>query len=71
MKGEPTENVPESIRLFGLAQAMKWNHLPVAGGLYDQHPKLIAQWETLFQLQGEHEEQERKKEMAKGKAKKR
>ena len=42
---------------------MKWSHLPVAGGLYDQHPKLLEQWRYIFAKRGEHEaEEERRRE---------
>lgn len=34
--------------LFSLCSAMEWNHLPLAGGLYDQNPKLIDQFRVLF-----------------------
>jgi len=37
---------------------MKWNHLPVAGGIYDQHPKLIDEWEYLFSIKAEQEAKE-------------
>jgi hypothetical protein len=43
---------------------MKWNHLPVEGGLYDQHPKLLEDFRYIFAKRGEHEaEQERKREL--------
>jgi len=41
-----------------MCQALEWNHLPVAGGLYDQHPKLIDEWEILFAAVAKHEKQE-------------
>lgn len=31
----------ESLRLYLQCQMMKWNHLPIAGGIYDQHPKML------------------------------
>lgn len=44
---------------------MDWVALPVAGGIYDQHPKLIEEWTILLALEAEQErkrqaEQERK-----------
>jgi hypothetical protein len=42
------DNPPESILLFSLCENMRWNHLPRAGGLYDQHPRLLEQWRILF-----------------------
>lgn len=43
---------------------MKWNHLPVAGGIYDQHPKLIDEWMILFELQAKHREKEQQRQAA-------
>jgi hypothetical protein len=39
---------------------MKWSHLPVEGGIYDQHPKLIDQFRYIFATRAEHEEKKRK-----------
>lgn len=44
---------------------MKWSHLPVAGGLYDQHPKLIVQFEYIFSARAKHEEKKRKEDQRK------
>lgn len=41
---------------------MKWNHLPVAGGLYDQHPKLLERWLYIFGKRAEQQEKERKEQ---------
>ena len=41
---------------------MKWNHLPVAGGLYDQDPILLDQWAYLFELQAEEREKEQERQ---------
>lgn len=61
-------NPAESIRLFGLCEAMKWAHLPVDGGLYDQHPDLLEQWRQIFAARAEHEaEEERRREMERSK----
>lgn len=43
---------------------MQWNHLPVAGGIYDQDPELLRRWRIIW---GEQNEQERR-EAAKRKA---
>lgn len=43
---------------------MKWAHLPVAGGLYDQDPDLLDGFQIIFAIRGEHEAEERKKEEA-------
>lgn len=46
---------------------MEWAHLPVAGGLYDQHPQLLDEWLIIFQVKAEEEakEAERRKREAK------
>lgn len=36
---------------------MNWSVLPVAGGLYDQDPKLLEQWEEIFNARNLHERQ--------------
>lgn len=46
---------PESLRLFMICEAMNWAHLPVAGGLYDQHPQLMEEWEYIFIRRSEHD----------------
>lgn len=46
---------------------MKWAHLPEPGGLYDQHPDLIAKFEYIFAKRAEYQEAERKREEAKQK----
>jgi len=43
---------------------MKWNHLPVAGGIYDQHPRLLQEWSIIFAAKAEHEKEEAKKQKA-------
>jgi hypothetical protein len=35
---------------------MEWNHLPVAGGLYDQHPQLLSDWEVIGRIDAEAQE---------------
>lgn len=71
VRGQPVEHPTESIRLFALCQAMKWSHLPVAGGIYDQHPKLIDEWEIIFSEKAEWEEQEHRRREAESKSKRR
>lgn len=56
--------------MFSLCEAMKWNHLPVAGGLYDQDPQLVDGFMIIFSARAEYEaEQERKREREMGKNK--
>lgn len=40
---------------------MNWAHLPVAGGLYDQHPRLLEEWAIIWSMKSQHEK--RKKAM--------
>lgn len=67
MKGESVTNPCESIRLFALCSAMEWTALPVAGGLYDQHPQLVDEWLHIFARRGAHEERKRKEQEQKQK----
>lgn len=53
------------IRLFVICEAMKWSHLPSAGGLYDQRAGLIDRFHYIFQERNKYEEQEEKKKKAK------
>jgi len=46
---------------------MKWNHLPNKGGLYDQHPDLLDQFNYIFGERSEQEEKDRRKDEAKQK----
>jgi hypothetical protein len=41
---------------------MKWNHLPVEGGIYDQDPRLLDQFLVIFEARAEHQRQEHEKE---------
>lgn len=49
VEGVPVENAPESLKLFAMCENMKWGVLPVAGGLYDQHPRLLEEWAVIFE----------------------
>jgi hypothetical protein len=50
--------------MFVLCEGMKWSHLPVAGGLYDQHPDLLDAFRTIFSARARHDAEEREKEEA-------
>lgn len=65
MRGRSVENPFESIRLFAMCDAMGFSVLPVAGGLYDQHPDLLEQWAVIFSRKNAHERQEAKEREAK------
>ena len=42
---------------------MNFNHLPVHGGLYDQHPQLLADWEVILNKKNrEHQRQQQQRE---------
>jgi len=43
---------------------MKWAHLPVAGGLYDQHPQLIDEWDILFEMDAHYQLQRQRQQEA-------
>ena len=53
--------------MFSLCEAMQWNHLPLPGGIYAQHPKLLDQFRYIFREKAAHEEKQRKDEEAKRK----
>lgn len=48
---------------------MRWNHLPEAGGLNDQHPELLEKFRIIFAKKAEYEESERKRREAESKSK--
>lgn len=61
MKGNPVPPpIPESIRLFILCNGMNWCHLPADGGIYAQHPKLLDEWDIIFDEQARHEQKKRR-----------
>jgi hypothetical protein len=51
-----------------ICEAFKWTHLPVAGGLYDQHPELIDGFYHILAKRAEKEEKKRKAEERKNKS---
>lgn len=61
VRGKEVPHPCTSIRLFALLDGMKWSHLPNAGGLYDQDPKLLDDFRYIFAKRGEEQERERKK----------
>lgn len=48
--------------MFGMCEGMKWAHLPVAGGIYDQDPKLLAAFRYIMGEKSAHEAREAKKQ---------
>ena len=67
--GQEIPWLPESLRLFALSEAMKFAHLPLAGGLYDQDPDLLDDWLIIFKHRSEHHKAEAAKNEAKAKSK--
>jgi hypothetical protein len=49
------------LKLFSLCEGMKWNHLPMAGGLYDQHPGLLDRFYYILAERAKHEAAEQAK----------
>jgi hypothetical protein len=44
--------------LFSICENMKWSHLPVAGGIYDQHPQLLTEWGIIWEEKAKFERAE-------------
>lgn len=56
----------ESLRMWSICNAMKWNHLPVAGGIYDQHPTFVDDILVIFEAkyrQQRRDQEKREREM--------
>ena len=62
VEGKVVEDPFESIRWFTFCEALKWAHLPAAGGLYDQHPKLLDHWRYIFHERNRVESEKQEKE---------
>lgn len=56
--------MPEALRLYIFSKNLKFAALPVAGGLYDQHPDLIEQWSIIMEEEGLRQKQEADKREA-------
>lgn len=41
--------------MFSLCEAMKWSHLPLAGGIYAQDPQLLEWFRIIFSERSEYE----------------
>lgn len=50
----------DALRLFLICRAMEWNHLPAPGGLYDQDPKLLSDFQVLWGLEAEAQQEDTK-----------
>jgi hypothetical protein len=53
--------------LLWMCDALDWRHLPVAGGMYDQHPDFLEGVLILKEVRGRHEDKKRKDEEEKNK----
>lgn len=58
-----------SLRLYHMLKSMKWNHLPVAGGIYDQHPGFLDDMSVIMDAEAEAERKREAKRKAKAKSK--
>jgi hypothetical protein len=50
--------MPESLRLYTICDAMKWNHLPVSGGLYDQDPRFLDDMVVIMSARADADQRE-------------
>lgn len=48
--------------------SFNWRHLPVAGGVYDQHPEFLEAAMMLHEVRGKYEEKKRAEQERKQKA---
>lgn len=55
----------ESLRMYSVCKMMKWTHLPNAGGIYDQRPKLLDDFLTIAAVEGKEEARKEKDRQAK------
>jgi hypothetical protein len=54
---------------LAICDAVEWKHLPVVGGLYDQHPDFLEAAMLLFEARSRHEEEKRRQEEKKSEGK--
>lgn len=54
------QNPHPLLKLFADCERMKWAHLPVAGGIYDQHPDLLAGFRVIWAAQAEEADRQEK-----------
>lgn len=52
-----------------LCEAMKWNHLPEAGGIYDQKPGLVDRFYYILAEKSKFESEEAKRQKAESQSK--
>lgn len=61
LAGEEIDFAYESVRLFLLCEGTRWAHLPVDGGWYAQHPRLLDEWQMCIKVKADHERAENAK----------
>lgn len=54
-----------------MLKTMKWNHLPVSGGLYDQHPGFLDDMAVIMEAEAEAEQRRERQRANKNKSKSR
>ena len=59
----------ESLRLYAVMSAMEFAHLPVEGGIYDQHPNFIDEFIVIAQAKSRFDRKEHAKREREMKAK--
>ena len=56
----------DALVLWSMAKAMDFNHLPEAGGIYDQDPELLKQWTVIWGVEADVRRKEQDKRGNKG-----
>ena len=54
--------VPESLRLYVFCKSIRFTHLPVPGGLYDQNPQLMDEWDLIMAIENQVKAKRQKKQ---------
>lgn len=65
VRGRKVDSPVPVLRLICVADALEWKHLPVAGGIYDQHPDFVEAMMMLFEERGKYEREKQKQEESK------
>lgn len=64
VEGKQVDNPPTILKIFGIMEHTRWTHLPVPGGLYDQHPDFLEQLAVVFEERDKYREKEQKRREA-------
>lgn len=62
MRGREIESPVPLLRLLAVADAMEFKHLPVMGGIYDQHPEFVEGMMGLLSERSKWEREKQKRE---------